>query len=184
MEIRSIVGLPAHPLLVHLPVVLVPLTAAAAAVAVAVRRLRRILAPVVAAMALVALLGAVFAAGSGEALRESLTTVDTALVDRHAELGETLRNLTALMLVAAVVFALAAVPDRLGLRDGSVVGRVVRRRGVLAGSAVALIVVAGLATAWAVRAGHTGAEAVWKDALSTHGASLPSRAAAARVPAP
>lgn len=64
-------GLPAHPLVVHLPVVLVPL-AALAVLALALRpRLLRTFGVVVTVLAGVGFAGALLATNSGEALEES-----------------------------------------------------------------------------------------------------------------
>jgi hypothetical protein len=70
MEIDQILGLPAHPLLVHIPVVLVPL-ATIGAVLVAVKvSWRRSLAVVVAVLAIGGAVGVFLATQSGEALEE------------------------------------------------------------------------------------------------------------------
>ena len=85
-------GLPAHPLVVHLPVVLVPL-AALAVLALALRpRLLRTFGVVVTVLAGVGFAGALLATNSGEALEESFRaagqTIPETLRD-HAEITAT-----------------------------------------------------------------------------------------------
>jgi uncharacterized membrane protein len=69
MELDQLFDLPAHPLLVHVPVVLVPLALFVSLVAL-VPRARRIAAPAAAALALVGGIGVVLATGSGENLED------------------------------------------------------------------------------------------------------------------
>ena len=72
MEITTLFGLPAHPLLVHIPIVLLPLVGIGA-IAIAVSpKARRRFGTVVLALAGVAFIGTVLAAGSGEGLVESV----------------------------------------------------------------------------------------------------------------
>jgi hypothetical protein len=176
MEITSVLGPPAHPLTVHLPVVMLPLTAALAVHMLAWPRSRRILAPVVAAGALLGAVGAVLAAGSGEALEEHLRDVDRSLVHDHAELGEPARNLAFLFLVAALAYLATVWPDRLPRPAGSRAGRFVRARGTRIGVSVAVALTAVAVTAVAVtagivQAGHSGAKAVWTQEWDTRAAA-------------
>jgi hypothetical protein len=173
MEITSVAGLPAHPLVVHLPVVLLPLAALAAVVMLAWPRSRRALAPVVAALAGVGALGAVLAAGSGEALQERLPDLDPSLVHDHAELGELARNLAILFLIAAAAYLATTWPERLPVRRDSRAGRVLRARRTRVATSVAVAVTAVAVTAGVVQAGHTGATAVWTEEWRAAGAAGP-----------
>ena len=70
MELKTLFGLPAHPLVIHAVVVLLPLAALGLVVVAAIPRARRHYAPVVLAGALVAMLSVLVATGSGEQLEE------------------------------------------------------------------------------------------------------------------
>lgn len=157
MELENLFGLPAHPLVVHLAVVMVPL-AAVGAVLLAIR-------PAwidrygwwVVGFSGVGAIGAILAAGSGEALEERVD--ETEALERHAELGETAR------LVSVVFFlvVLAVVLGRWWLRR--------RARGHSAGlsrnltivMSAALVVAGAAATYTIVEAGHQGAKVTWGD---------------------
>ena len=159
MEINELFGLPAHPLVVHAAVVLLPLAALATLVAAAVPRLRRHWGPVALAVALAATLAVGLAQGSGEELEEQVD--ETALVEEHTEKGETV-----LPWAIAVTVAAAAV---------TVVPLVVRRRPTTpANTVTAALVVAALITGagavWTVAdVGHSGAKATWDDVGSESG---------------
>src|SRR4051794_39308686 len=89
MEIQSLFGLPAHPLLVHVPVVLVPLAAIGAVMLVVRRSWIQRFGWAVAAIAGVGWLGTLLAASSGE---ELVGQVDRSpSLHRHAELGSNAR---------------------------------------------------------------------------------------------
>lgn len=148
MEIDKVFGIPAHPLIVHAPVVLIPLLLLAAVALVAKPAWRERGVPLLAITAAGVFVLCVLAAGSGEKLEARVG--EGPLVEEHAELGEQLRLLSAFLAVAAVGWALAL------------------RRAALAVAAVPLMVatvaLAGITTIWDVRTGHAGAKAVWKKA--------------------
>ncbi|MFZ2441786.1 MAG: DUF2231 domain-containing protein, partial [Ilumatobacteraceae bacterium] len=92
MELEKLFGLPAHPLLVHIPVVLVPLAAIIAIVfAFKPAWLDRFGWGLV-ALSGVGALGAILAAGSGEGLEGLQNQAETAAREDHFELGETART--------------------------------------------------------------------------------------------
>ncbi|MEZ5097304.1 MAG: DUF2231 domain-containing protein [Nocardioides sp.] len=148
----TINGVPAHPLLVHAAVVLVPAAALAVVLSALVPRFRRwsgLLTPLLATVAAGVL---PLVTQSGESLEERVT--ETALMERHADMGESL------LPWAAALAALAWVSWWLGRRTG-VAGR---------SGGVGLLVVGLLGVVAAVgstvqvyRIGHSGAEAVWSD---------------------
>ena len=87
MELEKLFGLPAHPLLVHIPVVLVPLAAIIAIVfAFKPAWLDRFGWGLV-ALSGVGALGAILAAGSGEGLEGLQNQAETAAREDHFELG-------------------------------------------------------------------------------------------------
>jgi len=161
MELENIFGLPAHPLLVHLPVVMVPI-AAAMAIAMTIRPvwLERFGWWLVGTSGL-GFVGAILAAGSGEALEERVR--ESEILEHHTELGETAR------LVAGVLFviALLVVGTRHWMRknadESNGVTNFMKSKAGVAVVSAALVVSAGAAAYTMVDAGHQGAKASWHD---------------------
>ena len=155
----TIFDLPAHPLLVHIPVMAIPL-AAIGALLVALRPgWRRAYGPIVVALAGLGALGAVLTASSGESLQEAKRITD---LGDHGELGETARNVA---LVFFVIVTALVVLDRWRNHE--------RLRRVPAWAPVALAVLTVLSAAGAVltvvAAGHSGAERVWENEQDADG---------------
>jgi hypothetical protein len=142
MENLTIMGLPAHPLVVHALVVGVPVMALAAVAMLFRAGWRRHWAwPIAVADVLLAVTSLV-ARSTGEGLQEAL---GGAVAQDHAELGDVAPVWTGLMAAAAIAFAL--------LRGR---GRVVQ---IVTGAALAIA--SGIALVWIVLVGHSGAEAAW-----------------------
>ncbi len=157
-------GLPAHPLLVHGVVVLIPLVAFAMILMVVVPRTRRSL---VWATLLLAVVGAILtplAAESGEELAEGVRETET--LERHEGLGEAMTPFAIALAIGASGLAGVEMIGRRGDR-GAPNGPANHRAVLIAVSALA-IVTAGAAMAQTVFVGHSGAQATWED--STDGA--------------
>ena len=157
-------GLPAHHLVVHLPVVLVPL-AALAVLALALRpRLLRTFGVVVTVLAGVGFAGALLATNSGEALEESFRaagqTIPETLRD-HAEMGDRAQVLAGLFFVITLAWV---VYDRWHRRVGAERATAVVRkpRHLAIGLAVVAVLSGAAATASVTWAGHSGARSVWE----------------------
>ncbi len=161
MEIDQLLGLPAHPLLVHMPVVVIPLTLLLAIAAVAWARGRSVLSLVVAGAATIGMLGAQLAVMSGEPLEERVAEND--LIEKHAELGEGARTFAILVFLIAVAYVLREWRGRLPLPGIDRVRTLLAPRAIGIVLAVALIGSSALATVWVARAGHAGADATWSD---------------------
>jgi len=158
VEITTILGIPAHPLMVHAPVVLVPLCSLAAILMIGPSWRSRI-GWVAVALAGVALVFTQLAIGSGEALEESVK--ETRLVEAHTEMGESGRPWVFLLFV--------------GLLAVMVLGLWLRRRaatsGVALGSnptavlavAIATALIGVIASYQIYRIGHSGAKATWSN---------------------
>ena len=166
MELSTLFGLPAHPLLVHIPVVLVPLAALIAMVfALRAEWLDRF-GWVLVAVSGVGALGAVLAAGSGEELEHSAKR-SAALAD-HAEMGDAARGVSLLffLVVVAVVGVRWFARRRAQAADGHASSggfwTFVRSRAGAIVMAVLLVVSAGAATYTVVAAGHQGAKVTWE----------------------
>jgi uncharacterized membrane protein len=106
-------GIPAHPLLVHAPLVLISLTLVLGLVYVVVPPLRPRIDWALVLLAAAGPVSALLATASGERLAERLG--GSAAISRHEGLGELTRNFSAVLLVA--VLLLVAV-DRLRVRRG------------------------------------------------------------------
>ncbi len=153
MEIDEIFGLPAHPLLVHAAVVLVPL-AALGLLAVALRSSwRRTFGPLLVVMAFGALVSTGLAQGSGEQLERRVE--ETKLVEAHTDEGERV------LPWAVAVFVLAVGAVAAGPLAKRVPALESRAFGV---GLVALSVVASAGAVFTVvEVGHSGAKAAWDD---------------------
>lgn len=162
MEIQDLFGLPAHPLVVHAAVVLLPLAALATVLCAGIPRARRVYGPIALALALAATLAVGLAQGSGEALEERVEDArsESELVEEHTEKGETVLPWSIAVSVAAV--AVVAAPA-VGRRWPSVPARP-----LTAALLVVSFVVAAGATWTVIDVGHSGAKATWND-VSTDG---------------
>lgn len=166
MELEKLFGLPAHPLLVHVPVVLLPL-AGIIAIVFAFRPawLDRYGWHLV-VLSGVGAFGGILAAGSGEGLegiqRRAGETISAAAED-HFELGETARNVGLLffLIVLAVVFV-RWFARRKG-ESATGVWSKVGSKGAAIVMAVALVLSAAASTYAISKAGHQGAKLVWDE---------------------
>jgi hypothetical protein len=164
VEISKLFGLPAHPLIVHIPVVLIPIAAIGAVLMVLSRSWRARIGWLVVAAAGVSLVFVQLAIGSGEALEESVDRSD--LVQTHADLGEETLPYVAALFVAVLAFM---VVDRWRTRRAEGGDPAASpQRGTWGDPLMAVIAVAVLATSvlsgvWIYRAGHSGATSVWSD---------------------
>jgi uncharacterized membrane protein len=152
MDIKTLFGLPAHPLLVHVPVVLIPL-AFVGACGMFWTWWRDRFGWATAVILVVAGVFTQLAIGSGQALRHSLE--ETALMKAHVRIAEDIRPWLLLFFVALVAFLWIE-------RRRRAEGPVSMRSPLLAGTLVAAIVFGGISVYWIQRIGHTGAKAVWQ----------------------
>jgi uncharacterized membrane protein len=157
---EKILGLPAHPLLVHMPVVLVPLAAILALLALVVARWRPWALPVTAILTLVGLVGVQLAMWSGDNLREG--GENRPLVSEHSELAQQARP------IVFAFFAIAAVAAVTQWQARRSDGPPLARR-LLVPLCALSVLAGGFATTWIGRTGHTGAKSVWEDKGSDEG---------------
>ena len=159
MEIDQILGLPAHPLLVHGVVTLIPLCAVGVALTALWPAARARLSLAVLVLTIFATALVPFVAESGEWLEERVG--ETELLERHAELGDAFLPFAVALLVGAVaVTALRFVESRGGGAGNESGSRSAPRW------LVVLVVVVALTTSAAAAyetylVGHSGAESVW-----------------------
>ncbi len=152
IEIKDLFGLPAHPLVVHAVVVLLPLTVIGCLLLAVVPRWRRPYGVIVLGGALLAVVSVMVAKGSGESLEERVP--ESELVERHAELADGLLPWT---IVLAIVAAGIAAEPRVEDHPKA------PARVITAGLVVAALVV-GTGASWSLaKVGHSGAKAAWHD---------------------
>jgi hypothetical protein len=172
MEIGRLFGLPAHPLLVHAVVVLVPLCALGVAVSALWQAARWRLAWVVLGLTVVSVALVPFASGSGEVLEEMVK--ESGLVERHAELGDGYLPYAFALLVGAVgVAVLQWIEGGRAEPEGSYAPRRRAPRWLVIVVAVVALVTSTAATYQMVRVGHSGAVAVWSGVGAGGGAGGP-----------
>jgi len=150
LHVHRAFGLPAHPLIIHVPVILVPLVGLAALALVARPVWMERWGIVTGVFVVGALAGTIVAVGAGQALRDDRGGggMGGGRIAEHAQAGENLR-------IAMVLFALALLGTLFA-----------RRRNLLDGVPfiAARIVVAVLAVAsiyLVIRTGHLGAQLTW-----------------------
>jgi len=149
-------GLPAHPLLVHFIVVLAPLAAILAVLCAIWPAARQRLVWLVFVLAAVNLVLTPIAAEAGEWLYSRVD--ESEALETHEHLGETMLYFSLALMVAAILLAFSHVRASRGK------ALPVPASGVIA----VFVVVAAVATAVQVyRIGHSGAESVWGDALTS-----------------
>ena len=152
MELEKLFGLPAHPLLVHIPVVLVPLAAIIAIVfAFKPAWLDRFGWGLV-ALSGVGALGAILAAGSGEGLEGLQNQAETAAREDHFE-----------ALLAVVVLRYLAGKRAAGGAEPTGVWAFIGSKAGAIGIAVVLVLSASAATYTISKAGHQGAKISWEE---------------------
>ncbi len=162
--LETLGGLPTHPLVVHLPVVLVPLATIGVVLMVIFPKLQQRLGVAVAAIAGVGFLGALLAVGSGEELESSLRrageTISGTLED-HVEMGESVQFFAGLFFVLTLMWVLFAWWRRRTGEEQAV--KVLRKPKVINIVLAILVVASGVTASWSVYAtGHSGAKSVWE----------------------
>jgi hypothetical protein len=145
----TIFGLPVHPLIVHATVVLVPTAALLVALAAVYPRFRAWIGPVPALAAIAACVLVPLSTSSGEELEHHVG--DSSLVEKHAELADTL---IWLVLPLAVVAVVGWWVHRRRTSTGAGTGAVVA-------VAVASVLLAGGTLVDVALIGHSGAKAAW-----------------------
>jgi len=140
-------GLPLHPMIVHAPVVLIPLVAAGLVLILVRPSLRRTVAPIVAVLAVGALVTSFAAVWSGEQLAQAMGLGSE--LDDHQRWG----NLTRLLAVVLTVGTIAFVAlDRVRPDRNSMV--------TIVGVATTVVAVAAMAAVGIT--GHAGAKLAWE----------------------
>ena len=171
----TIFGLPAHPLLLHIPVVLIPVAAVGVFVMLIKPSWHRRYRWVVLGLGAAGAIGAVLAAQAGEELEHRIIAVEgrqaAASWQEHAEAGETARNVALVFLIVLLVFVL--LPWWHERRDRNVEAEPVapshRGRAITVAISVLAAISAVGAVATIVQAGHSGSKSVWEDYVNDTG---------------
>jgi hypothetical protein len=159
IKLETLTGLPAHPLLLHVPVVLTPILSAAAIALMVRTEWRHRYGLALALLALIAMASTILAAGAGEAFRASRPIFASAALDEHAELGDQLKVVT--VVFAAAIVGIVSVDL---LHGPGLLGRLadfVRQPRVELLVRIGIAVLAIVALIWVVRTGHAGAKVAW-----------------------
>ena len=160
MTISKVFGLPAHPLFVHAPVVLIPLTAIGAIAMACSARVRDRYGWLVLAVGVVAGLSTQLAIESGKALRHSVPR--SAALSRHTHTAESIRPLILLLFLVALAVMLL---DRRARPAWPFAGRSPSTELPRAGRGAVIAVTALIALGTTVRLfqiGDSGAKATWQ----------------------
>ncbi|GAA2670969.1 MULTISPECIES: DUF2231 domain-containing protein [Actinosynnema] len=171
-ELFTVFGLPAHPLVVHAVVVLLPLAALAAIAAALVPRWRQRYSAPLLGVTLLGVLAVPVAAKTGEQLEHRISQrFENPLITEHADMGDTLLPFALGFGVAVVLLLVAGrLADReraasaeqaggAGEPGSAGVPKTWRRVSVVV--AVLVIATGAAATAQVVRIGHSGSTAVY-----------------------
>ena len=150
----TIFGLPLHPLIVHATVVLVPTTTLLVALAAVYPRFRNWVGPVPALAGLVSCVLVPLSTSSGEELQHHVG--DTSLVEKHAELADTLIWFVIPLTLVAVGMYWIQRRHRTGGDAGPGMSR-----GVVAAVSVVAVLLSGATLVDVALIGHSGAQAAW-----------------------
>lgn len=156
LALTSIDGLPAHVLMVHIPVVLIPL-GAAGAVAMLWPRVRQMIGWWVCGIVVIAGIATQLAISSGQDLEEYVR--ESSLVRDHIRIGENVRPWLLLMFLA--LLGVMIVDRMISHRTEPPVGRDALKIFGVALSALS-IVFSAMSVYWIYRIGHSGSKSVWQ----------------------
>ncbi len=161
---KTIWNIPAHPLFVHAPIVLLPLLAIVTIVAAVRPGVAKRLGHWLPIASFLVFVSVQLAMQSGEELYNVVVKEKGKALAKHRDLANTTRVLAFGMLVATVALWFW------GRRRAKSAGATnaegpTRRDPVLLGIAAVVIVLSALSTVWLVRTGHEGARIHWKGVI-------------------
>ncbi len=173
--LASIAGLPVHPLVVHVAVVLVPLAAAALVFIAVVPRFRRSLLPFVLVLAIAGAGASIVASSTGGSLEHTVRQAAATAGDprprfgEHPEQGNTAEFASIVLAIAVAVVAVVEVTVAAGSGNkegmaGALGAYGSRLPGWAPHAVYALAILPAIfAVITMIVAGHSGAALVWKD---------------------
>jgi hypothetical protein len=171
-------GLPAHPLFVHVPVILIPTTVVAAVVFVFKREWLLRYGIALAVVSIVAMSSIFLTMQAGAALRGELNLEGQAakLISEHSQAAHILAVIY-VVFTATLIVTFAAQRISGGMPTGlAIVDELLSPRWVLAGLSIALVLLSIGAGYMCFRTGDLGARAVWQGRIqAAHHARLAQR---------
>jgi hypothetical protein len=167
-------GLPAHPLFLHVPVILIPIVGIAALLLAARPAWFTRHGVWVTSLTVIALASVNLTMGAGEKLRDDLGLDDANLVARHAHAADQLR-IVFIAFTAVLIIALAAHrADQRWEGPLAFVNGILRPLATGVGRIALRLILAVLAVAslyLVFHVGDLGSKAVWQDRVGHHGGS-------------
>lgn len=164
MDIGKLFGLPAHPLLVHIPVVLIPLSGIGGIWIALSSKWRAKIGWIVVALAAIGVVGSWLAIESGRTFYAALGE-ESQTLERHTDLGNTF-----IWFALALFFSLLALVlwDRVQARKAAQEGREPDKRAIARSPIVialsVLVIAATVAAGIQIfRIGDSGAKSVWQE---------------------
>jgi hypothetical protein len=177
-------GLPAHPLFVHVPVILIPVTIVAAIVCMVKTSWFSRYGIALAVVSIAAMSSVFLTMQAGAALRGALHLHGTAahLISEHAQAAHILA-VVYVVFTAVLIITFAAYRISGGMPTGlSILDRVLSPRGMFTGLRLVLVLLSLGAAVLVFRVGDLGAKAVWQGRLhSTQAPAVTTLAPAADV---
>jgi hypothetical protein len=170
-------GLPAHPLFVHVPVILIPTTVLAAVVFAFKRDWLARYGIALAVVSIVAMSATFLTMQAGAALRGELNLQGQAakLISEHSQAAHILAIIY-VVFTATLIVTFAAQRISAGMPTGlAVVDELLSPRWVLGGLRVALVLLSIGAGYMCFRTGDLGAKAVWQGRIQAAHATHPAR---------
>jgi hypothetical protein len=160
VRIHRAFGLPAHPLLLHVPVILVPVLGLVLLVAAARPSFFQRYALAIGGFTVVTLASTILTVGAGQAFRDDRSNFEQSQrLNEHAQSGETLR-IVMILLAGAVLAAVLLSQARPGSRLGFLAG-IARQPFTRPAQRVVFAVGAVVAIFFVIRTGHLGAQVTW-----------------------
>jgi hypothetical protein len=169
-------GLPAHPLFVHVPVVLIPTTVVAAVVFVFKREWLSRYGSALAAVSILAMSSIFLTMQAGAALRAALHLQGHAaqLISEHAQAAHILA-IVYVVFTATLILTFAAQRISSGMPTGlGIIDELLSSRSLLMTLRVALVLLSIGAGYMVFRTGDLGAKAVWEGRIQAAGAVAPA----------
>ncbi|HUP73374.1 MAG TPA: DUF2231 domain-containing protein [Acidimicrobiales bacterium] len=160
----SILGLPAHPFFVHVPIVLIPLVCIGA-IAIAVRPpWRRRFGWILVGASGLMVVATLLAVSSGEAFDDRLDNAEP--IEHHRQLAETSRLLVIALFIAVLALVLVG---RYRDRSRDAAATPAWMPSLMVTLAVITVAAAALSTVWIARTGHEGTKVVWRSLIDDDG---------------
>ncbi|MFN8015025.1 MAG: DUF2231 domain-containing protein [Acidimicrobiia bacterium] len=156
MNLNNFGGIPAHPLLVHIPVVLVPLVLITVLIASLKPSWHKTFAIPTAALSVVVFIGSYFAKESGEHLEELLDEKES-LLEKHINYGDKF------MLIALVLLLVVVIWSLYGKYFKSSAQKIFNSNVIRIIVCVVAVLYLAFASYFVYLTGHSGAKSVWNE---------------------